>query len=458
MQVEILFDELKKENEMLRQELRVTHEAAQLTADLVIKQFEQTELEKQRFRDAATSLEGFKRTLDQTSDCVFMFDPETYKFIYVNQGGLNHTGYSEDELADMTMADLGASLTTAKLAETLEPLRRNPNDSVLITTTHQRKNGVDVPVEIFLQYIALKGGDGRFFSLVRNISKRLLEEKEKEQMQAQLLHTQKLESVGALAAGIAHEINTPVQYIGSNLKFLEEAFIDLTQLKDEYEHLLAAARKSETLGDEVKSVDECMDEIDLPYLLEEVPGAIAQAKEGVARVSTLVRAMKEFSHPGSKDKEEVDLNRAIKTTIEVARNEWKYFADIDLNLATELPVVSCHANEIGQVILNILVNGAQAIKERLEIKPDTKKGIIKISTEQVDEDVVIEITDNGGGIPAEIVNRIFDPFFTTKEVGKGTGQGLAIALDVIQNKHEGTLEVSSEEGEGSTFTITLPID
>ena len=452
-----LQNDLQAENELLRSELRVAREAAEITADLVVKQFEQTELEKHRYQEAAANLEGFKLTLDQTSDCVFMFDPQTYLFTYANQGGMIHTGYSEKELFSMTLADLSTDFDHAKLTEILGPLMEDPSESVFFTTTHQMKNGVDVPVEIFLQYISPEGVQGRFFTIVRNISKRLLEEKEKEQMQAKLLHTQKLESVGALAAGIAHEINTPIQYIGANLNFLGEAFSDINELLKRCSELLLALQTEEDLQPNIHSINECIEDIDLPYLQEEIPAAIGQANEGVEKVSSLVLAMKEFSHPGNKQKEQIDINRTIKTTVQVARNEWKYVADVKLDLAPDLPLIHCHANEIGQVILNLLVNAAQSIKERLDKAPNSPKGSIAISTNGIEDKIEIQIADNGKGIPPEILNKIFDPFFTTKDVGKGTGQGLAIARDVVQNKHNGMLSAVSEKGKGAVFTIHLPI-
>jgi len=445
-----------EENNLLRNEIRVLHEAAELTADLVIQQFEQTELEKLRYQEVAAHLEGFKRTLDQTSDCVFMFDPQTFLFTYVNHGGVNHTGYSEDELFAMTFADLGSTFTREKLTKIFAPLIEDPKESLLLETTHKRKNGVEVPVEIFVQYISPKGVKGRFFSIVRNISKRLLEEKEKEQMQTKLFHTQKLESVGELAAGIAHEINTPIQYIGANLSFMDEAFLDFNNLIQKYQALLLAVKLSESTQQCVESIDDCIREIDLPYLIREFPQAIQQATDGVKRVSKLVLAMKDFSHPGSKEKKKSDINKIIQTTIQISQNEWKYCADLDLVLAENLPMIDCHPNDIGQVILNILLNAAHSIKERLEKFPNTPKGLIIISTTCSENSIAIKITDTGCGIPENILKRIFDPFFTTKEVGKGTGQGLAIARSVIVNNHGGDIEATSEVGLGSTFTIHLP--
>ncbi len=451
-----MISELKEENGLLRQEIRVLHEAAELTANLVIEQFEQTEREKHRYREVAANLEGFKRTLDQTSDCVFMFDPQTLLFTYVNQGGINHTGYSEAELCRMSFADLGSAHSRDQLVQKLAPLIDDPRESLLLETTHKRKNGVDVPVEIFVQYIAPAGMQGRFFSIVRNISKRLLEEKEKEQIQTKMLHTQKLESVGELAAGIAHEINTPIQYIGTNLSFLEEAFHDITTLIERYNALLEAVKRQENTDQHIAEVQACQEDIDLDYLIEEFPQAIHQANDGVKRVSKLVTAMKDFSHPGSKDKEPTNINKIIETTVQIARNEWKYCSDVELALAEDLPQVYCHPSDIGQVVLNLLLNSAHSIKERLEQAPNSIKGMILIRTTAAEKDVILTITDNGCGIPENILNKIFDPFFTTKEVGKGTGQGLAIARNVILNKHDGDIEVTSEPGQGSTFTIRLP--
>lgn len=166
--------------------------------------------------------------------------------------------------------------------------------------------------------------------------------------------------------------------------------------------------------------------------------------------------MKDFSHPGSKDKEPTNINKIIETTVQIARNEWKYCSDVELALAEDLPQVYCHPSDIGQVVLNLLLNSAHSIKERLEQAPNSIKGMILIRTTASEKDVILTITDNGCGIPENILNKIFDPFFTSKEVGKGTGQGLAIARNVILNKHDGDIEVTSEPGLGSTFTIHLP--
>jgi signal transduction histidine kinase len=273
----------------------------------------------------------------------------------------------------------------------------------------------------------------------------------------QLRQAHKLESVGQLAAGIAHEINTPTQYIGDNVRFLKDAFQDLKNLLAEYDRILAAAKAS-TLSDEmVGELAVAVERADASFLLEEIPKAIEQTLEGISRVSSLVSAMKEFSHPGTKEKIAVDLNHAIENTITVARNEWKYVANLETEFDASLPLISCQPGEFNQVILNLIVNAAHAIADVVG-KGGAEKGKIKIQTRDCPEWVEIRIQDTGSGIPEKVRARIFDPFFTTKEIGKGTGQGLAIARSVVVDKHGGNIHFETEEGKGTTFIIRLPHD
>jgi signal transduction histidine kinase len=282
-------------------------------------------------------------------------------------------------------------------------------------------------------------------------------EKEQRQLQSQLLHVQKLESVGQLAAGIAHEINTPTQYVGTNIDFLEDGFKDVATLMAAYDRLLEAEKDHSVTPALIQEVEETLEAADWDYLAQEFPLAIAQSKDGVHRISTIVRAMKEFSHPGSKDKIPLSLNDLINTTLIVSRNEWKYIADMETDFAEDLPHVPCLSDEMGQVFLNLLVNAAHAIATQLGENPSGAKGRITISTRQVESQVEVRLQDTGCGIPADILSKVFDPFFTTKEVGKGTGQGLTIARDVVVTKHGGILDVESEPGQGATFIIRLPI-
>jgi signal transduction histidine kinase len=281
-------------------------------------------------------------------------------------------------------------------------------------------------------------------------------DQEQEKLNIQLLQSQKLESVGRLAAGIAHEINTPIQFISTNISFINEAFKDLSQLIATLLELLEAIKEGVVTEEQIKASDESVAHLDWDYLKEEIPRAIDQSNVGLQRVASLVQAMKEFSHPGSKQKVYADLNRIIETTITISRNEWKYVATVETDLDPDLQPVPCLVDEMGQVFLNLLVNAAHAIENQLGNNPEGKKGRITISTRQHDQYVEIRITDTGCGIPTHIHNKVFDPFFTTKDVGKGTGQGLTIAHDVIVGKHNGTIVFETEPGSGTTFIICLP--
>jgi PAS domain S-box-containing protein len=266
---------------------------------------------------------------------------------------------------------------------------------------------------------------------------------ERDRLEDNLRSAQKLEAIGQLAAGIAHEINTPTQYVGDNLRFLKESFGELDTILAQL--VLAGGEPASKL----------LAEADFDYLKEEIPRALAQSLEGVDRVAKIVRAMKEFSHP-AREKTATDLNRAIQSTITVASNEWKYVAEIEMDLDANLPAVHCSPAEFNQVVLNMVVNAAHAIADVVG-DGGKGKGKITVRTRPDGEWAVVEIKDSGSGMPPHVQQRIFDPFFTTKEVGKGTGQGLAIAHNVIVDKHGGTIKVTSAPGAGTTFTIRLPI-
>jgi signal transduction histidine kinase len=271
-------------------------------------------------------------------------------------------------------------------------------------------------------------------------------------MQTQAANASKLESIGELAAGIAHEINTPTQYVGDNVRFLGDAFQNVQQYMDKLKALIAQH------GEAVPSASlrEQLDKADLPYLCEEIPKAIAQSLDGIQRIAKIVGAMKEFSHPGQ-ERTPTDINHAIANTITVATNEWKYVAKIETDLDSSLPAVPVVPGEFNQVILNIIVNAAHAIAEARG-SDVTRLGKICVTTRRLQEWAEINISDDGCGMPRHVQERIFDPFFTTKPVGKGTGQGLSIAHNVIVKKHRGLIAVNSEPGRGTTFTIRLPLE
>jgi signal transduction histidine kinase len=257
-----------------------------------------------------------------------------------------------------------------------------------------------------------------------------------------------MEAIGQLAAGIAHEINTPCQYLSDNMGFLAEAFESFQKVLACLDPLLREAPP----GLDLSGLKAKLAEEDLDYLMEEVPRAIAQSRDGLTRISTIVRAMKIFGHPGTTGMAAVNLNEALENTLVVAQSEWKYLADVHTDLAPDLPMVVGSPGELNQVFLNLIVNAAHAIAE----KADSGKGGITVATRVVGADAEIRITDTGAGIPEAIRERIFLPFFTTKAVGKGTGQGLAIAHSVIA-KHRGSIDFESQVGVGTCFIIRLPM-
>ncbi|MEW6282795.1 MAG: ATP-binding protein [Candidatus Eremiobacterota bacterium] len=276
-----------------------------------------------------------------------------------------------------------------------------------------------------------EGEDGRPCSIVQ-----LLDVTQRKKTEQALRESQRLESIGLLAGGIAHEINTPTQYVGDNLRFLQEAFASVDEL---------LARLDGRLSED--------QEADLDYLRSEIPSALSQSLEGVDRVAAIVRSMKEYSHTGGEDLARADLGRILENTITVSRNEWKYVAELSTDFDPDVPEIYCNRHELGQVFLNILVNAAHAVGDHLS--PDGPPGSIHVSTRLAGDTVEVRISDSGPGIPEAIRDKVFEPFFTTKEVGRGTGQGLAISHAVVV-KLGGMIDFETETGKGTTFRICLP--
>jgi len=262
--------------------------------------------------------------------------------------------------------------------------------------------------------------------------------------QREALQSSRLASVGQLAAGIAHEINTPIQYVGDNLRFFDSSLKSMT---DAIKAVEAATAEVPEVQAKVAAI---LEAADIPYLLEELPAAAQQSLDGVEHVGRIVRSMKEFSHPGSSAKVMTDLNRAIESTLIVTTNEWKHTARVEKDLDPNLPQILCLPADVNQVLLNLIVNASHALEGQ------ERQGVIRISTRAEADAIEIRIADNGPGVPETLRERVFDPFFTTKAVGKGTGQGLAIAMDVVVNKHGGRLSVEETEGGGATFVVRLP--
>ncbi|HCG04258.1 MAG TPA: histidine kinase, partial [Desulfovibrio sp.] len=321
------------------------------------------------------------------------------------------------------------------------------------------RRGNGTPFDAECRLAPLRDGAGvvaHFVCTIEDVSERLM-------LQAQLLQAQKLESIGQLASGIAHEINTPIQFVGDNARFLGTAATALDATIAGYDGLLRRAVSGPGCDDGGTLLDEAArlrEQHDVDFVLAELPAAVRQVQEGVERVSGIVRALREFSHPDAGGKTPVDINAGLANTVTVCRNEWKYVADVRLDLAPDLPLVQGHAGDLNQVFMNLLVNAAHAVGDRLRDQgaEQDERGVITVSSRVADGAVVVAVRDDGTGIAPDVLPRIFDPFFTTKEVGRGTGQGLAIARNLVVNKHGGRLEVESEPGRGTLFTVHLPVD
>jgi signal transduction histidine kinase len=284
--------------------------------------------------------------------------------------------------------------------------------------------------------------------IFRNLTESRLQE-------AKRIHGMKLESIGELSAGIAHEINTPIQFIGSNVFFLREAFEDLLELTNRYGKLRDAVVGKNEFRQLLDEIAEQEDAVDLEYLREEGPKAFEQTTDGVERVTKLVLGLKGFAHvKDGETKAAADINEIIRNTLIVCTNAYKYIAELKTDLR-ELPLVKVFHGDIGQVILNLVVNAAHAIEDVKETSG--RMGHITIKTFQEGAFVVISVSDTGCGIAPAARERIFDPFFTTKEVGRGSGQGLAISRTIIHDKHGGELGFESTVGKGTTFIIRLPV-
>ncbi|MFZ5495007.1 MAG: PAS domain-containing sensor histidine kinase [Verrucomicrobiota bacterium] len=294
------------------------------------------------------------------------------------------------------------------------------------------------------------------FGISRDITEHKQDEAARREMETKLQLAQRLEFIGRLAAGIAHEINTPTQFITDNAHFLGDAFRQLEQTIAAFRRLReeAAAHPSLATATAVTRVAEEKCETD--YYLGEIPRTLAQSLEGLERVAKIVRSLKEFSHPQNANRTQADLNHAIETAVAVSRHEWKYVADVVTDLDSNLPKVPCIVDAFNQVILNLLINASHAIGTALK-QTRAPKGTITIRTRQEGGHVVVEVQDTGTGIAPEHRSKIFEPFFTTKEVGKGTGQGLALVHAVIVAQHGGAVEFDTEVGRGTTFRLRLPL-
>ncbi len=283
---------------------------------------------------------------------------------------------------------------------------------------------------------------------------------EKRINESEILQAQKLQSIGQLAAGVAHEINTPAQYVNDNLHFIKDTVNDLENLMLMCDSLFSTLHTAKQLPDKLhhllNEIDGIKQKIDYDYCKSELPKAVEQSLEGVGKIVSIVKSLKSFAHPDTQRKISINLHALLNDVITISRNEWKYIADLVTKYKDIDIMVPCYPNQLNQVFLNMIINARDAIQEAID-KKILERGVIEVSTNTNLEYAIVSIKDNGTGIPENIQSRIFDPFFTTKEAGKGTGQGLAIAHSIIYEKHKGMIRVESDYGKGTTFYVYLPL-
>jgi PAS domain S-box-containing protein len=368
------------------------------------------------------------------------------RIVQVNPAFANLLGYSPDELTGRGITELWHPDHACS-----EPARDEHARDEQFATGHipgyrmervyRHRDGSPVWARVTVGPLA-EGSPGTVICIVEDLG-------DVKRLEVELRHAQKLEAVGMLAAGIAHEINTPIQFIGDNINFLAESFTQVTQVLTAMHRLVPALD-----GPLAADLAAVTDAADLPWLLEEVPNAARQSLDGVARVATIVAAMRNFGHPDQRSPTPIDINAVIRDTATIASNEHKYVADLRLELG-ELPQVLGYPSEFHQVVLNLIVNAAHAISDA---NPGgSRRGTITVRSWADDANASVSVTDDGCGMTPETKARIFDPFFTTKEVGRGTGQGLTIVHSVVVDKHHGTVDVDTAEGRGTTITVRLPL-
>jgi PAS domain S-box-containing protein len=360
-------------------------------------------------------------------------------------------GYdSEADLSSHNAAELYANPhdRTATTRASLEEHGKMQNAELKL----KRKDGTRIDVLTTARVVSFPDGTRLYESICTDITALRRAAEENFTLQTQLNLSQKLEAIGQLASGIAHEINTPIQFVGDNMYFLRDSFQKLTDALQGYRKL-TRAHATRTATDVTPELSRLEEKLHLDRLLLDVQQAFDESFEGITRVTEIVRAMKEFAHPGDGELSAVDLNQAIQTTLVVARNEYKLVAEVVTDFG-DLPPVACRKGEINKVLLNMIVNATHAIERKAA--DGGGRGTITLKTRSDSRNAIISISDTGCGIPSSVMGRIFDPFFTTKPVGKGTGQGLAIARTVIKS-HGGRIDVESTPGLGTTFTIQIPL-
>ncbi len=371
------------------------------------------------------------------------------EIIYVNPAFEKLTGYSLQEVVGKTPALLksGAHDDTfyQQLWQTILA-----GEAWIGRFTNKKKDGSLYQEESTISPVKdVHGKILNFVAVKKDITKEL-------DLERQLHQSQKLESLNVLAAGMAHELNTPIQYVMSNTTFLKDVLSDFVELQGCYDDLGNVVAESGLFTEQLAAITRTVDKLGMEGLKEEADDAISQALEGLNRISAIVSAMKDYATPGNADKRQENLNDLLRNTVEISRGQWKDLAELELDLDTSLPPVPLLADRFKLIFLDMIFNSTHALKEK-QNSGSQEKGRITITTKNQDDQVELCLTDTGIGIPKDIIDKVFDPFFTTKQVGQGSGQGLSAAHSLIVENHGGSITVSSVEGKGTEFTIILPL-
>jgi PAS domain S-box-containing protein len=427
--------------------LREMHILSKREATLDVAKQDVEQQVAERTQDLERSREMFRLIAESTKAAPFTLDLTRGCFPYVGGQAIASLGFTDDEWKQPGALDV--IFPREHNSDLRTRLDECATGSFEFVATVLRSDGVRSEMR-WSGTCELLSGAKSLRGLMQDIT-------ELRRLGRELAAAQKLESVGRLAAGVAHEINTPVQFVSDNVQFARASMTDIAAVILAYRALQEAAQQGGDVIEAAARAAQSETAAELDYLMKDVPLALEGAVEGLGRIATIVRSMKEFAHPDQAEKTLADLNQAIRSTLVIAHNEYKYVAEIDTQFG-ELPLVPCYLGEINQVVLNLIINASHAISD--VIKDTGSLGKLTISTRfDADADAVeVAIADSGSGIPESARNQVFDPFFTTKEVGKGTGQGLAIARSVIVNKHGGTLRFETECGKGTTFFIRLPLN
>jgi len=398
------------------------------------------------------SLDHFETIFNTSPDITTLTNMQTGRLVNVNEHFTSILGFKKEEVTNRPVIDLWKNPEHRK--EFAKQLKENGAcynyESEFTCKDGRIINGIVSAKVLELNRVP------HIIAITKDVTSLKENEKERDRLKIELEHSQRLQSIGTLAAGIAHEINSPLQFTNDNIDFITNSYNDIINLVNTYKSLMMACHTDYDKDNARNTIFELEKKINLEFLTNEMPDALSQTKDGIARIRKIVNAMKQYSHMHNEEKKPANINETVENAEIITRNEWKSHADVENNFAQDLPFITCYEPELNQVFMNLIVNAAHTTKDAVD-KKLIEKGRIEVSTSLIDNKMRITIKDNGLGIPKEIKDRVYDPFFTTKDVGKGTGQGLAMAYRVVVEKHGGKIWFETEQNKGTTFFVEVPV-